>query len=220
MMESPDTFYLNRLQGKTPREILSVIRSLKRKITRLKNIVENPNYNSREWAVEPCERTQIYCCQTYLLRAYEALEEAGGSYTPTAAEKRANNFNNQVPYITKIVFTRGGLFSGYKTFTHTFSENAVTTTQTYSLNPNVAAEKATNKEEFLDLFDSLNIGEWRRSYTTERFGFTVLDGAEWKLEIHYQKGIKPKKYCGINAYPFNFPRAEELFTLTFGQNSL
>lgn len=44
MMISPEEFYNESLKGKSTDQIMRVIRSLKREIGRLKNIVEHPHY--------------------------------------------------------------------------------------------------------------------------------------------------------------------------------
>ena len=44
MMISPATFYEYELKGKSPEQIMTVIRSLKRRISKLKNTIEHPEY--------------------------------------------------------------------------------------------------------------------------------------------------------------------------------
>ena len=56
----------------------------------------------------------------------------------------------------------------------------------------------------------MHIGEWRTSYTLERFGYHVCDGTQWELEIYFSKGHKPVKIYGDNAYPYNFDVLQEL----------
>ena len=66
------------------------------------------------------------------------------------------------------------------------------------------------KEEFLEEFSRLHIGEWRKHYNTRRYGYTVCDGTQWSLEINYSNGIKPVKIYGDNAYPYNFDSLKDL----------
>lgn len=68
-----------------------------------------------------------------------------------------------------------------------------------------------SKAEFLDGLRELYIGEWRPSYNTERFGYMVLDGTQWSLDIEYSNGGKPAHYYGSNSYPYNFDKLKELF---------
>ena len=70
-----------------------------------------------------------------------------------------------------------------------------------------------DKEEFLELFRKLYIGEWRSKYNTKRFGYTICDGTQWSLEINYSNGIKPVKIYGDNAYPYNFDDLKYLMEL-------
>ena len=44
MMIGPETYYEENLKGKTAEQIMTAIRSLKREINRLKNVMEYPKY--------------------------------------------------------------------------------------------------------------------------------------------------------------------------------
>jgi len=85
MMISPMTFYENELKAKSPEQIMTVIRSLKIRISKLKNTIEHPDYKVTMY---PTEETQLLCSRDYLEVAKEALVRAGGAYTPTEAEKK------------------------------------------------------------------------------------------------------------------------------------
>ena len=77
MMICPETFYKMRLKGKSVEEIKTVIRELEEEIEQLKQIMEHPDYPSREWAIHPSERVQISMNSEYLKRAKQALKAAG-----------------------------------------------------------------------------------------------------------------------------------------------
>lgn len=217
MMSSPNTFYEMRLKGKSPEEIMTVIRNLKREIGRLKNILEHPNYDSRETAMHPSEEIQVFYSQLYLERAKQAFAEAGGEYVPSAAERKAMEFDANIPYINKIELTIGGYFGGYTTKIYTIEDDKVYEASEYSLCIDVPEPKDSfeswDKAEFLDLFKSLRIGGWRKYYTLKRFGLMILDGTQWDLKIHYSNGCKPVKFFGNNAYPYNFDNLLRLFSL-------
>ena len=218
MMICPETFYEMNLKGKSVKEIMKVIRRLKQEIGRLKNIVEHPNYELRSMVVQPTEKVQIFCNQEYLERAKEALIEAGGSYVPSIAEKKAIDFDNNIPHINKVVFSIGGFFEGYETKTFTIEGDKVKTYVEHSLIP-----KPTNfddskieeieKKKFFEQLKNLRIGEWRRKYDTYRFNIAVMDGTQWELKIHYFNGCRTVKIHGDNAYPYNFDRLIELFNV-------
>ena len=218
MMICPETFYEMRLKGKTKEEIMTVIRGLKREIGHLKNIVENPEYDSRELVIHPTEKVQISMSREYLERANQALIEVGGTYTPSKAEQRAAAFEDNIPYIKKVVFRIGGYFTGYTTKTYTIEDDKVHVDVEHSLiydGPDSDNDKNCEweKEEFLDQLDALCIGEWRRKYDTKRFGWVVMDGTQWGLEIYYSNGHRAVKINGNNAYPYNFDRVLELFEM-------
>lgn len=213
MMISPEAFYEMNLKGKTADQIMTVIRGLRQEIGRLKNIVENPEY---ECTKRPSERTRISCSQDYLERAKEALAKVGGNYVPSAAEKKEMEFDANIPFINKVEFCIGGYFGGYETRTYTIDGDKVHTNIEHSLNikPSNIGDYEIEEMDKAYLFKSLkrlHIGGWRRNYSTKRFGYLVCDGTQWHLEIYFSNGHKTVKIYGDNAYPYNFPRLLELF---------
>ena len=217
MMTSPDQFYDWYLKGKTAEEIMSVIRKEKREIGRLKNIMEHPNYADRI-KYRPSEDVQIACSRLYLSEAKRALEEAGGTYVPSAAEQKAMAFDDNIPHIKKIEFCIGGFFGGYETKTFTIDGDKVRVYTEHSLrltptNADDVELPEIDKEEFFNALEELHIGEWRRKYDCRRFGVFVMDGTQWHLDIYFSNGHRPVKFYGDNAYPYNFDRLLELFDI-------
>ena len=97
MMISPETYYEKNLKGKTAAQILVAIRGLKKEISRLKNNIENP---SDLCMTDPSEDVRLSCTRMYLERAKQALVEAGGTYVPSKAELKAEEFNANIPFIS------------------------------------------------------------------------------------------------------------------------
>ena len=213
MMTCPDTFYEMRLKGKTPKQIMSVIRGLKQEIGKLKKFMEHPDYKYREWAVHPSEDVQIACNRLYLEKAKQALAEAGGTYIPSAAEQKAINFNNDIPHISKVVFSIGGFFGGYETKTFTVDGDKVHVKAEHTFKPEVVNDEELDSNAFFEELKDLHIGEWRKVYDTHRFGIAVMDGTQWELEIYFSNGRRAAKFHGSNAYPYNFDRLLELFEI-------
>lgn len=211
MMISPETYYEENLKGKTAEEILKAIRSLKREITRLKNIAEYPEYVCE---MHPSESVRISCAQDYLERAKLALKESGVEYQPTKAELKAMEFDTNIPNISKIIFSMGGFLCGGELVEVTFTDDTAELKYGRSYIPTTPDDfdktETIDKAEFLEEFKQLHIGEWRKNYNTKRFGYTVLDGTQWELEIHYSNDKKPVKIYGDNAYPYNFDRLKDL----------
>lgn len=213
-MISPEGYYEEYLKGKTAPQIMTVIRGLKNEIGHLKNTMEHPNYGEQP-IMHPSESTRLWCARSYLERAKEALAAAGGTYTPSQAELKAADFDENIPAISKLVFSIGGFFGGYETRTFTLDDEHLHLDIEHSL-----IEKPTNfyiepdypccKEEFLDGLRELYIGEWRSKYDLRMFGCMVLDGTQWELEFYFSNGHKPVKIYGDNAYPYNFDRFQEL----------
>ena len=211
MMISPETYYEEYLKGKTPEEILKAIRSLKREITRLKNIAEQPDFGC---IIYPSESVRISCSQDYLERAKLALKESGVEYQPTKSEFKAIEFDDNIPNIGKIIFSIGGFLCGEELVEVTITDDTAELKYGRSYIPTTPDDfdkiETIDKATFLEEFKRLHIGEWRKNYNTQRFGYTVLDGTQWELEIHYSNNTKPVKIYGDNAYPYNFDRLKDL----------
>lgn len=217
MMICPETFYETNLKGKSPEQILTVIRRLKREIGRLKNVMEHPDY-AQSPRICPGEDVRIWSLRMYLERAIVALEETGERYVPSAAEEKAAAFDARIPNIHQVVFSIGGHFTGYETKTFTIKGEQVHTyvEHTFYLKPSNFDDsqiQPLDKEEFLEQLQSLHIGEWRRTYDLKRFGCVTCDGIQWRLEIHYRDSHQSIRICGDNGYPYNFSRLLELFEI-------
>ena len=145
MMISSESFYEKYLKGKDAEQIMTVIRGLKQKIGRLKNIVEHPEYKR---TVCPSEEVRIYCFRDYPERAKRAFADAGGKYSFSVAEKRALDFEASVPFISRIEFCIGGYFNGYTTKTYTIDgDKAYYRAVEHLLNPDPLARNDFETEE-------------------------------------------------------------------------
>ena len=212
MMISPEGYYESELRGRTHEQILRKIAGLKRQIAALKRTMEHPDYAPTMY---PTEETQLWCTRLYLERAKETLAEVGEEYQPTVPEKRVMDFDASIANIAKITLNIGGFFSEWRKYTvkldeqlHFWVEDTMIPTPT---NFDIAADEPMTKEEFLEQFAELHVGEWRRNYDTERFGISVLDGTQWDLTIEYNNGRKAFTSGGSNAYPYNFKKLTDLF---------
>lgn len=211
MMISPETYYEENLKGKSADEISKEIRKLKRTITKLKRIAEHPDYVCK---MCPSEETQISCNYLYLERAKQALAQLGAEYQPTKSELKAIEFDENIANISKIIFSIGGFCCGEELVEVTITDDTAELKYGHSYIPTKpdAFDKieTIDKADFIAELKQLHIGEWRKNYNTKRFGYTVLDGTQWELEIHYSNDKKPVKIYGDNAYPYNFDRLKDL----------
>ena len=204
MMISPESYYEEYLKGKTKEQIMTAIRGLKQEIGHLKNSMENP-YNDIKTVMHPSEVTRLHWSRKYLDKAKQAYVEAGGTYTLSKSEEKAADFDANINAICKITFNIGGYFGGYSTYIVEQSEELKAYTKLWE-----DVEPFT-KINFIAALKELRIGEWRRRYTTKRFGFMVLDGIQWELEFEYSNGHKPVRFDGDNSYPYNFDKFLRLF---------
>lgn len=211
-MICPETFYEYNLKGKNAEQIMSAIRGLKQEIGHLKNTMEHPDYAP---TMCPTEDTRLWCTRMYLERAKQALAEVGGTYEPSKSELKAEEFENNIPFISKLVFSIGGYFSGNETYTVKIEDEHLRLWISHSNIPtpsnfDIEQDYPMSKEEFIDGMMDLHMGEWRRNYNLKRFGYVVMDGTQWDLEIEFNNGKKPVRFYGDNAYPYNFDKFQEL----------
>ena len=207
MMISSEAYYDSYLKGKSEKEIMKIIRSLKREINSLKRELENPPESVD--LVFPDKMTRLTCNRQYLARAIEAYEEAGGEYVPTKMEQKSLDFNRDLANVKKVAFTIGGYFDGYKTSIYTIEGNKVLSEVKHTLRfkPSFIPEYCSfTKEEFIDALRNVHIDEWKKDYTD----LNVLDGTQWELEIQFNGNRRPLHIYGSNAYPYNFMDLVEL----------
>ena len=215
MMLSPEVYYEEQLKGKTKEQIISAIRGLKQEIGLLKNIMESPDYG-QELIVHPSEDVRLHWTREYLEKAKQAYAEAGGIYTFSKSEEIADDFDLNMDFICKITFGIGGFFGGYRSYVVDISDNLKAYTKLWENVEPLALLDTDNDETFtkatfISALADLYIGEWRRSYSTQRFGYMVCDGTQWELEFEYNNGHKPVRFDGDNSYPYNFDRLKMLF---------
>ncbi|SDY44923.1 hypothetical protein [Tindallia californiensis] len=215
MMISPECYYEEYLKGKTKEQIMTAIRGLKQEIGRLKNSMENP-HGGIKTVMHPSEETRLYWTREYLEKAKQAYVAAGGTYTLSKSEEKAVDFDVNMDAISKITFSIGGYFGGYRNYIVELTDVLKAYTKLWeheeplSLWDDDSREPYT-KDTFITALKDLHIGEWRRRYSTKRFGYMVLDGTQWNLEFEYNNGHKPVRFNGDNSYPYNFDKFQMLF---------
>lgn len=196
MMISVENYYESELKGKGTDEIMTAIRSLKKKIAKLKRIVEDPLYSCES---DPSESVQLHWSKKYLERAIQALSENGGTYTPTKAEMYAKDFDDNIENIQSIEFVIGAFDSYRPKREYHFVNGRVRCEEDYD-----GFSYETEKQTFIENFRRINIGEWEKRYTTEKYNIVILDGIQWELIINYSNLHKPTILSGDNVYPYNF----------------
>jgi hypothetical protein len=215
MMISPESYYEDNLREKDAKQIMTIIRGLKNEMGRLKNIMEHPDYGT-ELTVCPSEAVRLSCTREYLERAKQALVEAGGTYTPSQAELRALDFTDSIDHISKFSFSIGGYFGGYNTYVaNLFGNELKFESQHWEISKSMGVfdedGEPLSRETFLEGIRKLHMGEWMRSYSLKRFGYMVLDGTQWEVEIEYDNGHRNVRFDGDNSYPYNFNDLKVLF---------
>lgn len=207
MMISPESYYELNLKGKSKTAIQKEIQELRKEIQRLKDIIENPNYEF-EVHYKPSPETQLQCIRQYLGIAKKAFIEAGGVYKPSRQEKKNEEFISNLEDIKSIKFKYDGFFQGYKTYLVEFHETSATLSKSYF--DTLIDVSEINKNDFINSLKNIYIGEWLKEYTPYRFGIEVLDGIQWSITFKYNNH-KKIDYCGDNCFPFSFKEFYALF---------
>lgn len=216
MMLTVDEYNDWYLKGKSLSEIMMEIEVLRKTMASLKSKMENPKYNKEECCL-PSDKMQICATRAYLKRAKEAYAEAGGVYEPTKAEKKAADFAARIPLIDKIVLNIDSFNLGLETRTVRFRGDRTylkinNPFYSYLSRKTCRHQLPISRELFLKSITSLYIGEWKPKYYVKRFGYIVIDGSEWSLEIYFSDEDKPFKVYGDNNYPYNFDDLYELLS--------
>lgn len=214
MMISPEGYYEEYLKGKTKEQIMTAIRGLKQEIGHLKNIMESPDYGIGP-IMHPSEDTRLHWTREYLERAKQAYAEAGETYTLSKSEEKVADFDANMDAICKVTFSIGGFFGGYRSYVVELSNDIKSYTKLWEdEEPLLLLDNNKDpftKDTFIAALKDLHIGEWRRRYSTKRFGYTVCDGTQWVLEFEYTNSRKPVMFDGDNSYPYNFNKFQMLF---------
>lgn len=215
MMISPESYYEEYLKGKTKEQIMTAIRGLKQEIGRIKNTMEGPDYGIKA-IMHPSEDTRLHWTREYLKKAKQAYAEADGTYTLSKSEEKSADFDANVDAISKITFSIGGYFGGYRSYIVELTDGLKSYTKLWEDEEPLSLWDDENQEPytkgtFIAGLKDLHIGEWRRRYSTKRFGCMVLDGTQWELEFEYNNGHKPVRFDGDNSYPYNFDKFQMLF---------
>ena len=212
MMIGPEAYYDERLKGKKAGEIEKEIRRLRREISRLKKVIEHPRY-FRDTC--PSEDTVIWCDRLYLERAKQALVDEGGVYIPTAAEKRADRFQADIPHICKLELSIWRFDGEMKRRSYTVcgGEIRLDITDPSDVLDTELYDEDMDRDGLLSSVAELHIGEWRSHYDPSRFGYEALDGESWELTVRYSGGRRSRKFSGSNSYPYNFGDLTALFCI-------
>lgn len=170
--------------------------------------------------MHPREDTRIHWARQYLERTKLAYAEVGGAYTLSKSEEKTADFDANMDAnmdaICKITFMIGGFFGGYRSYLLELSDGLKAYTKLWKDEKPIVLLDNDNagpftKNTFIAALIDLHIGEWRRRYSTKRFGYTVCDGTQWELKFEYNNGHKPVIFDGDNSYPYNFDKFQMLF---------
>jgi len=222
-MISPELYYEEYLEGKTKEQIMTTIRGIKMEIGRLKNTIEDPDYDISSH-MYPSLHTQIYWNRKYLEKAKLGYLEAGGIYKLSKAEEKAADFDMNIDSICEINFSIGGFFGGYHKYVVELSDDLNAYKKLWEDKEKLVLWNSDKKElftkvSFIDELKNLHMEEWRRKYSTKRFGYMVCDGIQWDIKIEFNNGHKDVQFYGDNSYPYNFDKFQSLFGIDYTEDN-
>lgn len=129
-------------------------------------------------------------------------------------KKHSPSFDESIPFIRQIYFYYGVFFSQQEERTITLSGDDLSLEvrnrmlEGSDFQPFIR-EFPGKKQDFLDAFASLHIGDWKPGY----YDYHVLDGTSWALIIRFCNGQDEIEIKGSNAYPDNFADFYDLIKL-------
>ena len=217
---NPNDYFKTEFAFKTNEELIYAIRGFKNEMEQLKNILDHPYYEDTD-TINPDHPNYDYrlsYIRTGLRLAKEILNKQGGTYEPTQEELRAQDFEDNIPFINKIVLKFTTLVHFDQTCTATLKDDNFYLKIDVSFMPK-SSDSADNfydvvsKQEFLKTISNLHIGEWRTNYSLSRFGYPDCEDSQWDLEIYFSNNHLPVRIHGAGAKPYDFYGLESIFNI-------
>lgn len=206
MMLSPETYYEVHLKGKSPEQIMTCIRSLKRTIGQCKKKFER--YYAEDIEEAPGTEVILRCSRLYLEKAKEALAETGGTYSPSKKEVAEQALKADLKHIQKLVFIVGGFFGGSDEITVLPNENDTFFVRHIpSIDDRPDFEFPYDRNEFYEMINDIHLEEWKHRY----YDPFICDGTQWELKISFDNGRRPATWYGSNAFPPDYELLEGFF---------
>ena len=209
MMISPEG-YLEDIKNKPINEIEKEIIELKNTIKELKYEIENPN--GQLCLTHPSYEVQLSCMRQYLEKAIALYVQNGGHYEFSDKEKETIEFQNNIPYISKITVDKSGYSPrDFGSLIVEFQDDKVIVEKNgENIALNEDEEEFDKKEIFRKLKD-MYIGNWNSEYTPEQFDMCISDGVSWKFTISFSNRANAKEVFCNNVQPCNFSDFLSLF---------
>ena len=214
-MITSEEYYALHLKDRSLTEITSVIRGLRITMGKLKRSMERPGKRTED---RKEEALRLEHCRLYLERAAQAMEEAGGSFAPSASERAAAAFDAAIPHICRLTLSRGSFFIGFENTTIHISGNSLYKSRERALIPHSISEKgslslALTREELCAGLAALHLGEWHANYDAADYPIELSESEQWALMVDYDDGRSSFCCGGSDIYPYNYRELLRLMEL-------
>lgn len=208
--------YKECLEGKSVKELKIYSLDLRLEMNQLKYDIERSN-NANFRSPKNKKLSRINKNRLYLRETFKAIDKLGGIIKPTEEDIKAFEFQEKIPYIEKIYYSRSGYLGGFDIYETILKneqvrvshketvDDGLTLYEIYPLTYHaVIEENIMSKQEFLKTIKRLRMGEWKNVYLSDDYGIRILDGESWGVEVHYSNSLSIFRCGGTNAFPYNF----------------
>ena len=132
-----------------------------------------------------------------------------GSFYDEIKDKSAEEIKTEIRQLKRLEFEIGGFFGGWEKYVIEIDGNSLKRDTIMVLSDLDDLEVET-REALLEYLQDMHLKEWRKDYSPERYGVSILDGTQWSLKLTYDDR-KTREYAGDNVYPWNFGELCRLF---------
>jgi len=200
MFISADCYRELYLDDKDEAAVCSEVEKIRTEIRKLKDKMETPSYRA-EIHPYPSEADTVVAYREYLFSALERLSElSDGKTVMTPEEESSFAFNETVDFISAVTLTQGR----YLQYKHELSfSDDVAYLKTFHLDYEPTVKEVTASEMRLGI-KKLYLGEWKSSYSYDKYGYAVNDAVRWQLRIDYSNKKAPVFFDGVGIFPYNF----------------
>lgn len=208
------------LKSKNKGELKLIMDDLGAKIENIVNLLENPKFYYGD-VKQSEEYFTLLKLQDISNQAKGLYRQKFGNIIPSEEDSYRKIFEARMDDINKIEFRIGGYFTGIKTYIGKIEANRVLfeiqgpTIDVKDRQLEKYLENKYSRVDFLNNLDNVRLWSWSDYYDTSKYGFDIMDGQQWSLNIDYINGQEPFHTGGSNAYPYNFFMLLDLFEISY-----
>lgn len=201
-------------------ELNAYIEDARKKIGKYRKQIENPSISTGGKVLAMTDA--ITSMVEEIKEAQDMITEKGGGYEITDEEKKDREFNEKVPDISQMILSIRG--AGYGSMDKYFrirdgkvfckTVRSQEDEQEAGDNDTAEHEMALSADDFIKGMKDLHIGTWKNKYQLSDYGYAILDGTGWALQIGFGGKYKSVQITGDMIYPYSFDAMLRLLDIT------